>query len=504
MATYKAILIALLLFPLIFLSPAEAGILSTLAKAGKAAKVTGVVGAGLLADSLGFIKRLQTDGSIRRLAVGTDDSGHLRIAAANGDEWVITTPDELAMAIRQSDRTAMGSLTARSNKPTQIFVPDTELYRHSKLFAWLPSHVELRLIHRNKQHYRVTNSNDTGAAQWNIQVREHVQINLPSPEMLDEMLFRLERTINNNAIRLLRLQPEHEESLPTLARSSGYKMPAVDAINPAQLNQQLRSIRGQTAIISGRIESGVLIADAGKAGISHTPLKKLREAATRAGVNLIIMDTTSPVQAGTKGLFGKQAHFPDLQQALQRNTYADFLDALAPAQSPIILTAQREGTRYIALSSSPRKTPQQSDALLLTEVPSLVLHAIHIVARDQAETEEHDRRIVSWIPSWVLITLLGNAVLGIMSWSTAWSHWWRKIWKPALRETHSNALTWYLMRSIRILVFFVLFLPVVGGPAFLYDIFMTVFRIFIAILRSFIWILKLPVRLVLWVNRIKS
>ena len=221
-------------------------------------------------------------------------------------------------------------------------------------------------------------------------------------------------------------------------------------------------------------------------------------------MNLIILDTASPVQAGVKGLFGTRSHFPGLEQALQQKTIADFLDVLASSDTSIVLTAQREGTRYIALSSLPRKFPAQSEPSLLSEAPRLIMHTIHIIAPDRSETEEHDRRIISWLPSWVLITLLGNAVLGVMSWSTSWSNWWRRLWKPSLRDISSNALSWYFLRIVRVLAYFVLFLPIVGGPAFLYDIAMTVFGVIKFLLRWSIWILKLPVRLILWITRSKT
>ncbi len=502
----RVLFVLVVISPLAMHTPVEAGLISALskvAKAGKGAKISGAaVGAGLLADTLGFIKRLPPDGTIRRIAAGTDESGHLRIATANGGEWTVATPGELTAALRKAGDKADGLRTGGSARTTAIFVPDTDLYRHRHLFANLPAEIDLRLIHRDKRHYRVTSTAEAGRVRWRVQVHKNVQLTFPQPEILDEMLFRLERTINRSSIRLLRLEPGHRAQVPSVPRTFGQGLPDADAVDPGRLTTQLHSIRGQTAIITGRIEGGVLVADAGKAGVSRTPIAVLRKAAANADVNLIVLDTQSPVQAGVRGLFGSRARFPALAEAFQRGTFGDFLDALTTPDAPLLLTAQREGERHIAISSVRRNVAPPAETSLAPEVARMVVHGAHITARDREEAEEHDMRIMVWLPSWIGFALLGNAVLGIMAWGTAWSLWWSKIWKQRSRDRHRNALTWLGERITRIVVFFVLFLPIAGGPALLYDFIMILIAMIRVLMRWTIWLLLLPVRIVKRVARL--
>ncbi len=111
-----------------------------------------------------------------------------------------------------------------------------------------------------------------------------------------------------------------------------------------------------------------------------------------------------------------RARFPALAEAFQRGTFGDFLDALTTPDAPLLLTAQREGERHIAISSARRNVAPPAETSLAPEVARMVVHGAHITARDREEAEEHDMRIVVWLPSWIGFALLGNAVLGIMVW----------------------------------------------------------------------------------------
>ena len=144
------------------------------------------------------------------------------------------------------------------------------------LFTRLPTDVRLRLIHRGNSHFPVVNSSSGGPPQWVVQVRDNVELEFANPQLLDEMIFRLDRALGRNSIRVLRLNPNHTENVASLGRRTDGGLPVADDVNPARLDAQLRPIRGQTAIISGRVEGDVLIADVGKSGESRTSLKSKR------------------------------------------------------------------------------------------------------------------------------------------------------------------------------------------------------------------------------------
>ena len=98
---------------------------------------------------------------------------------------------------------------------------------------------------------------------------------------------------------------------------------------------------------------------------------------------------------------------------------------------------------------------------------NISIHAVQAFVRDKPSEEERDARIVPGIPSWIQITAIMNFCIGLVAFYVAWP-WWQKIWPPEGREDYSSAIGYQLARSVRVLVYLFVFLPIFGGLAFLW------------------------------------
>lgn len=434
------------------------------AKTGKLAG-TGValVGAGVLSDSVRFISRLgPADASTRRLAAGFDADGTFHMADARGTEWAARTPEQLMRALDQAARKQdVSDASVQAAEPLVLYLPDDQLWQHRTGVATLPPSVELRIVHRGKQDYAlVRNQDDTGPLA--VEIRAGVRAAPINASSFDEILFRAERPLPKGSMRLIRLETGASSPLPA-APTLGSKIPNVDSVDPATLTQQLRRVRGQTVVVSGRIEDGILIADAGKSGTNRIPLSRLQEAAAVSDVNLVVVGLSSAVQPGKVGWLGPSAQFKRLEHAWAQSTYGDFLASLARDDAPMILTASPITGKHVVISARSRSA--KPDGIIDHELGSgRWVHVADIVARTREVEQEHDDRVVSWVPTSLQWIPLANFVLGLMAIGTAMSLF-NRLWREPQQSSHTSVSWRGTIRVSRVLVFLVLFLPLAGGIA---------------------------------------
>lgn len=463
--------------------PAHSGLLSAIGKAaklGKAGKAAGAAGgAAIVADTLTVLRRTTPDADVRRLALGFDEDGVARLADTAGGEWTVRNFGDLDDPGWKS-----AILKGPDNVPAargriELYVQDEQLIDHRNKLISLPDHVALHVVHRRKKVYPVRRTG--GVLQ--VEARPNVLIETTTLRDLDEILFRLERVFNRASLRLLKVVPGTTDKLPPLPDGVVTRAPDPLAIDPMRFRESLRSLRGQTAVLSGRIENGVLLTRTHRGGsISRMPLSEIRSAARDADVNLIVLDTNTPLQPGTGGLLGKRRS-KTLDAAFQAGTSGEFMAALARPDAPIMLRAERDGSRHIAISAVNRSPGVEIDVSNAPNI-ELIPHAIHVFARTRELEKEHDSRVVPWLPSYVLIVLVLNFVSGVLAWNVAYREWWARIWPPPVSR---NWLARNAVATARLCVFVALFLPLFGGLALVW-----------MVLRVMLLILMIPVRLAAW------
>jgi len=372
---------------------------------------------------------------------------------------------------------------AGSYKRIELYVRDDQLFGHQTRLAALPDNFDLHIVHRRKNVYPVRR----GSAGDNLQVeaRPNVLVGAANLRDLDEILFRLERVLNRAALRLLKVVPDSTQKLPTLPDRVLGRAPEPHAIDSNNIAESLRPLRGQTAVLTGHIENNVLLTQTRRGGkVTRLPIAKIRAAAREADVNLIVLDSNVPLQPGVRGLLGKRRS-KTLDAAFQANTNGEFLAALARHDAPINLRVESNGSRHVAISNVDRRPDVDLNTDELAHIEHVV-HGIHLLSRTREFEEEHDLRLVWWLPSYVVVALIVNLVAGVLAWGIAYGEWWARIWPP------SESPQWFRRKisgAARLLMFFVLFLPLFGGVALVW-----------MVLRIALIIVLIPVRLTTWIR----
>jgi hypothetical protein len=180
-------------------------------------------------------------------------------------------------------------------------------------------------------------------------------VSLHTHQALDEVLYRLSKNFNRAAMRLIRLDPMGGETISAATRKGSGKLQAPDWVAPFHFAAALQGIRGQTAVVTGRIEAGVLRADAGTSGTIQIELSQLERAAADADVNLIVVGTNKLAQPSATGLFGP-VRFKALEAAFQTRDLRGFLSAVGDGKT-VRLRRASSGDKHVAIAAEPRTGP---------------------------------------------------------------------------------------------------------------------------------------------------
>ncbi|MEM7406154.1 MAG: hypothetical protein AAF458_12720 [Pseudomonadota bacterium] len=489
--------------------PAEAGIvsiLSGLGKAGKAASSAGkagkagvaatgaAAGVSLLTDAGGFLRRLAPDPSVRRVAADVDATGGVRVTMDDGSALLVRAPEDIPGLFKDA---------AGSARSLEIYVADDVLWTHRNRFAALPADATLHVVHRGQSPYRINRR--AGAGDWAIAVGNRVEVPYMAPGRFDSVVFRLTRPLQRASIRLIRLEPGARQPLPLAPRHQRARLPDADPVDPGNLATALRRIRGQTAVLTGRVKNGVL--EAGSPPV-RVPLADIARAAEDADVNLIVAGLNSPLQPGARGVFGRAKRFVDLERAYAAPDLAGFLSELT-STGVLRLSPGTRGDTHVAMTGEryPRAAPADAAAVPAERRPSSSPetgdgletalhfgHVVHLVHRTQAVEEDYDQRVFVWLPSSIMYLLAANWILGILAHGTAWG-WMSGLWPLAPFREHPSRAQWLLLAPLRRLIFYSVFLMLAGGLAAAWLLLLALFVILstpvIWLWRSGAWIARL-------------
>lgn len=448
----------------------EAGILSKLMReAGEAGGKAGRHGLDSLDNATSVLKRLPDSDEAAALAVHATPEGHWTFSNRNGETFTAASPQELS---RMPD----ALLERRAEvTPLKLFLTEDTVFKQASRIDELPKKSRLFVVSDRKS-YALRRSGN-GNSNLFAEVRPDVLIALNNNRKLfTEALFRLNRALNPANIRVLTLQPGGPKKLSSVGAydpKSGRR--SIEAVDPDALAAALTSLRGQTVIVSGNIRQGLLKYTPVRGSEQTLDLETLRAAARQADVNLIVLKSSSPRQPGGETLLWQTVGIPGLEDGLKNATFADFLHALSGKDKGLTVTASETvagRVRFEALPNSDSVVPLGDqigtwigDAV--SEITgNLVIEGIEVAARDKKSEREHDLRLFSWLPSEYQFLYLGAMIAGVLGLALARA-WWQRLWPSERREDYRNAFGFHAARLARLLIFLLIFLPVVGLPAFL-------------------------------------
>jgi hypothetical protein len=270
----------------------------------------------------------------------------------------------------------------------------------------------------------------------------------------------------------------------------------VDAIDPASLAGALRSVRGQTVLLTGRVEGNRLLFRPASGPEQSLNIREALAAAIDSDVNLAILHASAPRQPGGRNWLWQRIAVDGLDDALTRATLADFLDALGTSRGTLRVGVAREGRGRVVISATPDGPAAEPIGGIVGDwlttaathiTGSVVTSAIEVHARDDERQRELDRRLIPRVPSDLQFAYILALVAGVLGWPVARS-WWARIWPAERREEYRGPAGYYAAQTVRFLVFFLVFLVVAGVPAFVVSLLLQVWSVVTMPFRFLRWL----------------
>ncbi len=442
---------------------------------GDAARVGGKLGrAGhqLLESPAKIIKKLPERSD--RLVIGAHATpeGHWKFVNQKGDVYTAGTPNELA---RLEKAIAPDGLSA--NHKVAIYLSEETVFERVGMLKDLPPAAELHVASGSVS-YRLLPSSGVirSPKQLAIQVRPKVHIVAVEQAAFREAAWQLTRPLRKADVRILALEPG---APATLSRSPRFdktrKVAMVDQVDPDGLVASMSGVRGQTILVTGRVENGALFYPSGSLSEGSIQLRLLKEAAAKADVNLVVLHSSTSRQPGGRNWLWQRVEVDGLTDALKRATFADFLDALGTGRGTYRVTVRNQTNDRVHVEAIPDTTTsapitdtvgQWVGEIVSSVTGDVVVSALDADLRSKERQKELDARLVPGIPSAYQIMYCISFVMGLAGWSMA-SSWWRMIWRQDARESYRSGFGWFTARLAEWLLYLFVFLPIVGIPALL-------------------------------------
>jgi hypothetical protein len=338
-----------LLLAMLWAASADANWLSKIIGAAEHAGSRAVrQGAGALDNVAAHIKALphKPDGHV--LAATATPEGHWRFVNKAGETITVASPEEMRRALSILMPDAVGA-----ESKLALYLTEDTAFRHRALLQELPKGAELHVM-IGKEAWRLLRRPDAAGERLFAEVRPHLLVELGERRLFDEAMFQLARPLNKANIRAIALEPGGPGSLasvPRLDATSGRAL--TDTIDPDRLRHALGPVRGQTALLTGRVDGELLYFKPSSGPERSLLLRDLTAAAEAADVNLIIFKSATPRQPGGRNWLWQRVEVRGLDAALQRASFADFLDALGGSGGRMAVTATPQGVLRTRLDIKP-------------------------------------------------------------------------------------------------------------------------------------------------------
>lgn len=418
------------------------------------------------------------------LAAHATPEGHWQFANNAGDTLTVGTADEMRRVLPALAPDAAGS----GDLKLTLYLTEDSLFANRSALDQLPRDAGLHIV-TDEGAFPVSRSGKGERQVLTARPKPNFTIDLVDRPLFDETMFLLARPLRKSSIRTIALERGAGKSLPSAPRTeSETKVPLVDKLDPAHFGEGLGAIRGQTALVTGRVDDGKLIVAPAHGTEISLEIDSLVDAARRSDVNLIILQSDTTRQAGGRNWLWQKIEVGGLNETAEETTLGDFLDALAARRGGFKLTASPDGQNRVHIAAVPDasavgisgKAANAIDDLVSHVTGEVVTKAVDIRVRDRSTELEYDARLIPGVPTSIQFPYLIGLIAGLLAWPTA-RRWWTKILTErddAVQHAEAPA-----RRLAAGLAFILLFLPLVGILAFLVQTGMQVVDVVLAPLR---------------------
>ncbi len=432
---------------------------------GSAGSKIAPLGIGALDNAASVVAGLPKLSKSAALAAHVTPEGHWKFANREGQLFTAATPDELARV-----RTALAPESAPGEN-LALYLSEETVFRSRTALKELPADADLHIV-VGKESYKLRRGADV--MDLTAEIRPNLSVEITGPALFNEAVYRLSRPLNRSNMRVLALEPGGPQRLSSVPRfDPATKAALVDQIDPTTLPQALSGLKGQTAIVSGRVENGTLRFRPSKGSEQSLDIARLVKAAEEADVNLVVIGADAAHQPGGRNWFWQRVAVAGLDDALKRATFGDFLTALGDGATELVIKTAPSTHGRVVLSAVPKPASSVPLSDTLTSwigemTGHVAMRSLEVFARDAEQERELEARFVPGIPSLLQIYYVGAIVAGLLGWPVS-AAWWRRLWPREERSEYSGRVGYVAARVVRALAFTLLFLPVVGFPAVLWS-----------------------------------
>jgi len=401
------------------------------------------------------------------LAAQATPEGHWRFVNKAGETITAGTPAEMRRVV---------SLLVPDAKPEarlQLYLTEDTVFARRAALKDLPRGSELHLF-AGEESYHIVRRSEAPGERLFAEIRPNLVVELSDAKQFAEAAWQLGRALNKADIRVLALEAGSATRLASSPRlDPASKKALIDSIDPSSLAAALGSVRGQTVLITGRVD-GELLYFKGTSGPERSLLAKdLFKAAEQADVNLIVLHASStPRQPGGRNWLWQKVEVKGLEQALQRARVADFYNALAPPNGRFAVTAKAAGALRTHVQLAPIADLPKGSAsrplgdILADAASSLTGRVITTGIEANIRSAEHQRdidwRLFANLPANLQIGYIALVLFGFLGAPLA-RVWWAHLWPPEDPAEYAGRTGYWAARFIRNSVFVTVFLPLTAA-----------------------------------------
>jgi hypothetical protein len=420
------------------------------------------------------------------LAAHATPEGQWQFVNRDGQTFTVGTPDEMKRVLP----TLVPDVLPEQGKMT-LYLSEDSVFANKDALGEIPRDADLYVV-VDRTAYPIARSGKSPDMVLTAHLTPNLAMQLRDQELFEETAFLLGRPLDTSNVRTIAFEPGVTSPLSSAPKiDPDSKVPLVDQLDPNDLGNGLRPIRGQTAVATGRVEDGKLIVAPPSGDEIGLSIDDLISAARDNDVNLIVLQSDSSRQAGGRNWLWQKIKVRGLGETTVKATFGDFLDALAARRGGFLLDASRDGANRVHIAAVPDTSNAgvSSDASNVIEelishiTGEVVTNAVSIEARDRDTQTEHDERLIPWLPTSIQYPYLAGLLAGLVSWGTV-RKWWLNLlhavvfYDPA-QNIHSPG------RMATEFIFTLAFLPIAGFPAFVVQ---SGHQLLLAILAPFRWI----------------
>jgi hypothetical protein len=433
---------------------------SWLAKAMVLAEVgasrAGKLGSGGLERAAQYLRSVKPEGSAALAAQATPE-GHWIFVNRAGETMTAATPQELTRVA------AILLPEAKADVKLTLYITEDTVLEYRTALKALPKGSEIFVV-AGDESYPIQST----LGRIFAEVRPGLIVELRERKAFEEVVWQLSRPLDKAKVRVLALEPGGPPRLPSSPRiDPATRRAMVDVIDPASLPAALGAVRGQTVLVTGRVDARLLYVQPASGAERSILLPDLFRAAEEADVNLMVLRVAStPRQPGGRNWLWQKVEVKGLEQAMQHPRLADFLNALVGSNGRVLVAATPSGERTaieVKRATEFAGSVQRPGGGVFSGIVSDVTGRVIAVGlegsmRSAERQRELDQRLIPGIPSDVQTGYLVLILVGLCGLPIS-RGWWRRLWSPEAASDYAGRTGYWAARTVRGGAFLLLFLP---------------------------------------------